>query len=209
MGLVDDRRVFLRKTVFQMFLIAHAAVKNFGLNLIVYDGWRSVELQENLFWYYLKLFTAPKFGLEDIFSKTRKNLEVKKVFLGLSAEVQEKLRKANCTYVSWPSVDLTKPSPHATGGSIDVWLQDETGTDHLGVPFDWIEEYAGAFYHLKEVRPQFEKESDVCMKREILLTSMIEAGFSCLPSEIWHYNYGNQMDSLVTGRVAQYSYIEP
>ncbi len=209
MGLTDDRRVFLRKTVFQMFLTAHEIVKRTGLSLVIYDGWRSVELQENLFWYYLKLFTAPRFGLEDIFSRTKTSLEIKETFLKLPAEVREKAREANCTYVSWPSVDPSKPSPHITGGSIDVWLQNQTGADYLGVPFDWMEESAGAFYHLKKERSQFKDDYKVCRNREVLLTAMIEAGFSCLPSEIWHFNHGNQMDSLVTGQIARYSYVEP
>jgi len=38
---------------------------------------------------------------------------------------------------------------------------------------------------------------------------MTKAGFSCYGPEIWHFNHGNQMDSLVKGGMAAYSYIEP
>jgi len=209
MKLTDDARIFLRRSVLKMFLTANATMSRSGLSLVVYDGWRSIQLQENLFWYYLKLFTAAKFSLEAHFAQAITSSEVKASFLRLPSEVQEKVKEANRAYVSWPSADPVRPSPHATGGSIDVWpLRDGKPVD-LGVPFDWMEDNAGAFYHLKVGRSIFENDAKVCENRDLLLASMVLAGFSCYPAEIWHFNHGNQMDSLVTSKIARYSYIEP
>lgn len=209
MNLTTDRRIFLRKSVAEMFLEANRIISASGIRLVIYDGWRSVALQENLFWYYLKIFTAAKFNVQDHFSQTATNHEVKEAFLLLPLDLQEKLKEANRMYVSWPSSDPLRPSPHSTGGSIDVWPFRFGRPVDLGVPFDWMEDNAGAFYHLKTERLKFENDLAICRNRELLLEAMVGAGFSCYPPEIWHFNFGNQMDSLVTGEIARYSYIEP
>src|SRR5216683_3497682 len=206
MRLTNDTRTFLRRTVYGLFLIARLSLNAMGFDLKVYDGWRSVELQENLFWYYLKRFTASRFNLQEQFQNCYSGAQIKRQFLSLPEAKQEELKKANTLYVSWPSTDPKSPSPHATGGSIDVWLYRNDKPANLGVPFDWMDEEAGAFYHLREERKSFGAEDMlVCYNREILLTAMVAAGFSCYPYEFWHFNYGNQMDSLVTGRQAFYS----
>ncbi len=97
-----------------------------------------------------------------------------------------------------------------TGGAIDVWLYQDGVPVNMGVPFDWMEENAGAFYHFRMNRPRFKgNDGNICERREVLLVAMVEAGFSCYGPEIWHFNYGNQMDALVKGGSAIYSYIEP
>ncbi len=209
MNLSQDKRIFLRGTVLKMFLMAYGLLKNHGYDLIIYDGWRSVVLQENLFWYYLKAFTAAKFNLVDHFSTANTSSEIKTAFDNLPSQLREKVKEANRMYVSWPSSDPFRPSPHVTGGSIDVMLSCEGSLVDLGVPFDWMEDNAGAFYHMKTQRVKFKNDLVVCRNREFLLSAMIKSGFSCYPPEIWHFNFGNQMDSLVTGNLAQYSYVEP
>jgi D-alanyl-D-alanine dipeptidase len=81
----------------------------------------------------------------------------------------------------------------------------------LGVPFDWMETNAGAFYHLEEDAEPWPggDQFAVNFHRELLLRTMVTAGFSCYPHEIWHFNYGNQMDAVVSGKTARYGYIEP
>lgn|GEM_PF-2809147 len=79
----------------------------------------------------------------------------------------------------------------------------------LGVPFDWMDVEAGAFYHFKHRRKKFNDDRKVCQNRELLLSAMIKAGFTCYPPEIWHFNFGNQMDALVKGGHAIYSVTAP
>lgn len=209
MKLLNDGRVFLRAGVYRNYLKARALVAIAGYELVVYDGWRSVELQENLFWYYLKEFTARKFDLDAHFADCKSSPEIRESFLNLPATMQETLRAANRTYVSWPSKDANAPSPHVTGGAIDVWLHQNGKPVSIGVPFDWMEEDAGAFYHLKRKRKRFAGDPVICERRSLILLSMWKAGFSCYGPEIWHFNCGNQMDALVQGGHARYSYIEP
>ena len=73
-----------------------------------------------------------------------------------------------------------------------------------------MEENAGAFYHLKFLRKRFHgNDKRICANRKILLLAMVKSGFTCYGPEIWHFNYGNQMDALVKGGHACYSYVEP
>ncbi len=210
MGMSKNYSIYLRETVVRKLEIARSILKRDGYDLKVYDGWRSMELQENLFWYYMKEFLLPKYS--QIFPKfvsSKTPQAIKMVFDTLSKDLQENLKEANKTYVSWPTPNPKCPSPHSTGGAVDVWLYQNGLPVNLGVPFDWMDENAGAFYHLKIKRNKFPGDASVCRNRNTLLYAMIKAGFSCYGPEIWHFNYGNQMHSLVTGEDAVYSYIEP
>lgn len=208
MNLIPDPTLYLREGVLDRVLKAHNDLIWLGLEIMVYDGWRSVELQENLFWFYMKAFTAERFHLKDAFH----NLEgpaIKQFFESLPSDKQTVMIDTNRTYVSWPSKDPQKPSPHATGGAVDVWLHKDGKPVNLGVPFDWMEESAGTFYHLKWRRKRFSGDKTVCKNREYLILAMTNAGFSCYGPEFWHFNFGNQMDALVKKNTACYSYIEP
>lgn len=206
MRLVTDQRMYLREGVLEKV----TWLQNRGFDLKVYDGWRSVELQRNLFWYYMRAFTANKFGQKEQFDRLDSFDAIESYFNGLPPETQTVMRETNRTYVSWPSKDSIAPSPHATGGSVDVWLFEGKEASNLGVPFDWMEDNAGTFYHLKFRRKKFHgNDRRVCRNRSRLILSMAKAGFSCYGPEFWHFNCGNQMDALVKGGVACYSYIEP
>ena len=209
MKLVADERIFLRAEVLRRFQVARAFLKDRGFDLIVYDGWRSLKLQERLFWFYMREFTAAKFNLKEQFAPLEVDA-VREYFAALSKTMQSNLKEANRSYVSWPSKDPSAPSPHATGVAIDVWLYQNGQPVNLGVPFDWMEVDAGAFYHFRRNRKPFlGNDRIICARREIMLYAMIQAGFTCYGPEIWHFNYGNQMDALVRGGHAVYSYIEP
>ena len=210
MKLVPDERIYLREEVLERVLKAQSWLRDRGLDLKVYDGWRSVELQENLFWYYMRSFTAKRFDQKDQFERLDSFDAIRSYFNSLPPELQAVMREANRTYVSWPSKDPVAPSPHTTGGAVDVWLFQDGQASNLGIPFDWMEDDAGAFYHLKLRRKRFSGvDRRICWNRTKIILSMAKAGFSCYGPELWHFNYGNQMDALVKGGPACYSYIEP
>lgn len=210
MELIDSPVIFLRRTTLDMYLEARKIMLSLGYDILVYDGWRSLVLQENLFWYYFKQFTVARFNMQERFVGAKSPQEIKEGFNQLPESLRLSMKEANKTYVSWPSSDSLSPSPHSTGGSIDVWPYKNGQPLNLGVPFDWMDDEAGAFYHLKTMRRKFFGNDGVaCHNRNVLLYAMTKAGFSCYGPEIWHFNHGNQMDSLVKGGVAIYSYIEP
>lgn len=211
MGITSEERIFLRQTTLNMFYVAKEICNSLGYDLKIYDGWRSMQLQENLFWFYMKEFTAKKFNSQNVFLNIHSPTEIKAVFnKNIAAKNQVLMIQANKAYVSLPSSDPKSPSPHSTGGAVDVWLYKDGQSVDLGVPFDWMEKNAGAFYHIGFRKKKFPKNHKLISKnRNILLYAMSQSGFSCYPPEIWHFNFGNQMDSLISTKTAQYSYTEP
>lgn len=209
MRLTNDPAVYLRATVYDMFKAARAELQSLGYDLKIYDGWRPVVLQEVLFWYYMERFTIKRLGLARHFAGCKTGEQIAAAFQELPPDVREKLRQENTQYVSWPSQDPKHPSPHATGGAVDVWLYEKGRPAELGVPFDWMQANAGAFHHLTGAGWHSGSAEVVRKNRETLLRAMLGAGFSAYPHEIWHFNYGNQMDALVTGQSARYGYITP
>ncbi|MEI7890864.1 MAG: hypothetical protein WCI36_02750 [bacterium] len=135
MKISNSKDIFIREDVFSRFLVAKKIASSYGFDLIVFDGWRSIELQESLFWYYLKKFIVEKFNMKDVFSCADDVSDIKRIFLSLPENNQVLMMEANRSYVSWPSSDPFCPSPHATGGSIDVWLYRDNVPVNLGVPF--------------------------------------------------------------------------
>jgi len=178
MKLANEGNIYLRQKVLEKVLKARSLLNEKGFDLKVYDGWRSVELQENLFWHYMRTFTAIRFNRKEEFNNLVHTENFKEYFNSLSPEVRATMVEANKTYVSWPSKDSFCPSPHATGGSVDVWLFKDGEAADLGVPFDWMEEEAGAFYHLKLRRKRFfVKDEIVCRNRETLLGLSLNSTF--------------------------------
>ncbi len=215
MNIGVDTTMYLREGVLDKVLAAQKFIKElFSLDLMVYDAWRSYEVQEELFYLYLKKFTIPNFRqeIQDAFAAAETAQKIKATFDFLLPEIQNPLIKANRRFVSWPSRDLIKPAPHATGAAVDVMLHYGNQPIDMGVLFDHMDKKAGAFYHLKFFRKRFAKEKLVTQARSAMLFAMLcleDSGFSVYPPEFWHFNFGNQMDSLVTKEVARYGYIEP
>ncbi len=136
MKIAKNEKLYLREEVLQKTLAVRETLKKQGFDLKVYDGWRSAELQENLFWHYMKLFTVEKFGLKEQFDRLASIEDIKTCYECLSPKKRRVIFEANRTYVSWPTKELSSPSPHLTGGSVDVWLYKEGKAENLGVPFD-------------------------------------------------------------------------
>lgn len=107
-------------------------------------------------------------------------------------------------FVAKPSIDPLAPSPHLTGGSIDLTLFDlQTQSElDMGTNFDAMEEASWSHY--------FEDNGDhlgadqIRDHRRILIQGMKSVGFSNLPSEWWHFDYGNQLWGYYTNQAAFY-----
>lgn len=155
---------YIRKNVLNKLLYAASLLPN-GLRLMLLDAWRPRTLQAAL----VESFNA------DIESR-------------YPSHTPEEKQKILSLFVSPPSNDPYQPSPHMTGGSVDVTLCDESGIPlDLGTDFDAPvdESWTTAF----EPYP----EHAAHRHRRILYWAMVNAGFTNLPSEWWHFDYGNQL----------------
>ena len=109
-------KCYVRKTVFDKLKIASRNLPE-GLALKIWDAYRPIELQQELYKKY-KDKIIKEFGIENLTKK-------------------EQINFVN-NYVSVPILDKRNPPLHTTGGSVDVTLTDiRTGKDlDLGVSFD-------------------------------------------------------------------------
>lgn len=143
----------------------------------IYDAWRPIEVQQFLFDKYYR--------------------EIASVHVDWS---NDRIIEATKKFVSLPSYDLEHPSVHSTGGAVDLTLIDKaTGKElNMGTDFDDFTEKAHTDY--------FENGQDDFIRdnRRILYWCMTRAGFTNLPSEWWHYDYGDSFWSYYTGNAVKY-----
>ena len=89
--------------------------------------------------------------------------------------------------MSEPIADPDVPPAHTTGGAVDITILDPEGYElDMGSGFDEFSDRTyTAFY---------EKSADENIKtnRRLLYSIMTNAGFTNLPSEWWHYDYGDR-----------------
>ncbi len=141
-----------------------------GLRLVVLDAWRPFAVQQ-----YLYDSLAAALGEHHPDAD--------------AAALEHLVRQ----FVSPPSASRDAPSPHLTGGAVDVTLCDEDGRWlDMGTAFD---EASPRSYtsHFERADPADARERRVRDNRRLLYHAMTAAGFSNLPSEWWHYDYGDQL----------------
>ena len=117
-------------------------------------------------------------------------------------------------YWAAPSDDPRSPSPHLTGGALDLTLcwADSGEKLWMGSLFDDVSELA----HLDRFEPQVAppsysySDAEARANRRLLYWVMIEGGFCANPAEWWHFSHGDQMWARLTGApVAVYGAAKP
>lgn len=162
-------KMYARKKVVNMLLDAAGKLPS-GYKIVVWDAWRPLEVQQSLF---------------DDYHDRLKSAE--------PAISEEDLVRLTQTYVSLPSSNPLMPSPHYTGGAVDVSIIDETGNPlDMGTKFDHfgVEAAAAYFEH-----PDRSENKGIIINRRLLHNVMLTAGFSAYDEEWWHFDYGNQFDA--------------
>ncbi|MBC8948960.1 D-alanyl-D-alanine dipeptidase [Xenorhabdus ehlersii] len=172
----------VRKSVAEKLRIASQLLPA-HLGILVLDGWRSRETQQ---------------ALQEI-----TQVKIAEQYTELSAEEQHKLLQQ---FVAPAPVGKNQISPHLTGGAVDVTLFNiESGHAlFLGTEFDEVNElsYTAAL----EKAP--EKNMSATLYRRLLYHAMKQVGFTNLPTEWWHYDYGNSMWAFYNNRTAIYGAID-
>ena len=96
-------------------------------------------------------------------------------------------------------VELSPP-PHSTGSAIDLSIVDDNGIElEMGTKIDeFVEASASNFNNL----------SSTCRaNRALLVKVMSDAGFTQLPTEWWHFSYGDQIWAIENNSDAKYGLI--
>lgn len=151
--------IWVRNGVYDRLVIAAKALPP-EYRLVLLDGWRPKSIQQFLF------------------EKVRAE-----VALANPSKTDEEIDRETLNFAARASSDPASPSPHITGGAIDVTLSDENGViQDMGSAFDEVS--------LKSwtAAPVSTGQAE---RRTHLLKAMQFAGFTNLPSEWWHFDYGN------------------
>lgn len=165
--------LYIREGVYKRLV---AAAKNLpkGYKFVVYDAYRPVEVQRSLFESYKAKLAKENPNLKD-----------------------DELTNLTLNFVSLPSMDPAKPSPHNTGGSIDLTIVDDEGNLlDMGSYFDDMDDIVITRYFeqkLENGEKLTDKEKKIIENRRLLYNIMIEQGFTNFVNEWWHYDYGNQL----------------
>jgi D-alanyl-D-alanine dipeptidase len=186
-GAIEE--IYLREGVARQ-LGAVAARLPTGYRLLVWDVWRPLTVQQALFEELSRLLRTQIPSLSE--DEIRSRVEV---------------------YISIPSDNPLRPSPHHTGGSVDLTLLDDQGKPlPMGTEFDEFSIRANTRF----LEERWEKgevlnaEEVVALKnRRLLYRLMTTHGFTNYCEEWWHFDYGNQFWSIVTGRTAFYGPVRP
>ncbi len=149
-----------------------------GLTFKVYDSWRSVRTQKALYDSYFESLQKklPQLSWEELEAETKK-------------------------FVSPPSTDEDFPAVHNTGGAVDLTLFDTKNGIELDMGTDFDDFTVMAYTRYFEENPY---NITARNNRRMLYYCMISAGFTNLPTEWWHYDFGDKFWAYYTGMPAMY-----
>ena len=155
-----------------------------GYKFVIWDAWRPFALQKELFISYSAKIIK-EFHLEDK-TKEEQEMEIGK-------------------FIANPIPDRELPPAHTTGGAVDLTIMGPDGKElEFGTDFDaFTDKTRAAYYETVDV----ESDPDARIirdNRRFLYNVMIEAGFGNLPSEWWHYEYGDKNWAYIQGKPAVY-----
>lgn len=185
-GSIDD--ILVRESVSDMLISALEYLPE-NWRFIVYDGYRPYEVQLSL---YNNHF--------NILKNKHKELP------------EHEIKSMTEIYVSYPSTKYSCPSPHLTGGSVDLSIIDESNnTVSMGSDFD---QFSGRsctnFFEKKLLKDGDLSEAEYVFlyNRRILFHALTSVGFSNYSEEWWHFDYGNQFWAVVEKKTAIYNLYE-
>ena len=149
--------------------------RNNSFNLLIYDSWRPIEVQEFMF------------NRAFILECERLNIDASVEDMELYPFVQKQVEK----FWAYPAYDEGCPPPHSTGGALDVTLVDNFGNIvDMGSRIDQMDEKSKPEYFTNN-----EKEETIIFsnRRNLLQEIMLEFEFVQHPNEWWHFSYGDQL----------------
>jgi D-alanyl-D-alanine dipeptidase len=158
----------LRKTVYNKLRDAQASLPK-GLRFCIYEGYRSLSLQEMLF--EARFLTIknlqPTWSYDQIFDETIK----------LVSPITNKDGSQNIP-------------PHSTGGAVDIYLVTEDGEAiDMGIhPQDWMQDTEGQL----SLTESLAISSEARLNRQIMGNALKAVGFINYPTEYWHWSYGDR-----------------
>jgi len=164
----------LRQGAAERLRDVNARLSKAELELFVFDAWRPQAVQSYFFDQWLPA-------------------ELRKRKPQLS---DEQLAAEVSNYWAAPSTGAGGPSPHSTGGAVDLTIRWRAGEAlWMGSLFD----DASPLAHTNRFEAALDPEAfsfsneEARANRRLLYWLMVEVGFASNPSEWWHFSFGDQM----------------
>jgi D-alanyl-D-alanine dipeptidase len=173
--------LYLRQTVASKLKDVNARLAPLGMELFLFDAWRPQAVQR-----YFHDEWFPRW------------LKARKPELEGQALVEEVEH-----YWAAPSAGAGSPSPHSTGGAVDLTLifSETRQPLFMGGMFDDVTEDAWTdAFERKPIMSMSDAEAQA--NRRLLYWLMDEAGFANNPTEWWHFSYGDQLWAKLGGHPA-------
>ena len=160
-------------------LLKAASLLPEGYTFQIFDAWRPYEVQYSLYYnYFGALADSGKY--DDYLVK--------------------ELHKVTRTFVSFPRKGEAVSYVHSSGGAVDLTIVDENGRElPMGSGFDEFTDRSNTDYY-----ETHEIDEEVRRNRRMLYHVMTESGFVNLPSEWWHFDYGDKFWAYYTGNSVLY-----
>lgn len=173
--------LLLRESACARLVAVNARLAPAELELFIFDGWRSQAVQA---------FFHDRW-LPDRLRTARPDLS--------GAALQDEVER----YWAAPSTGPSGPSPHSTGGAVDLTIRWRDGESlWMGTIFD--DPTPASHSAALEAAPNDPHALDFTHEegranRRLLYWLMRDAGFAANPTEWWHFSYGDQMWAQLTG----------
>lgn len=171
--------MYLREGVYERLIEASSRLPE-GHRFVIFDGWRPLSLQMDLFEQYKRELAISNPGLDEA-----------------------ALMEMTSRFVARPDANAASPSPHSTGGAVDLSIADAKGKLlFMGAEFDETSERSETMYFERRVvsgETLSEADERALQNRRLLFHAMTAAGFTNYPDEWWHFDYGNQNWALMSG----------
>lgn len=170
----DKDPFYLRKFVVEKLKLAAAKLDSLyaGYKLKIFDAYRPIEVQKFMIEYEINRIALEKFNENYSLLELQKQKEVDEIISHYWSPISDEI--------------ALNPPPHSTGGALDLTIVDINGIElDMGTKIDeLIDASESSFYNNSET--VYEKN------RALLVEVMSYAGFTQLPTEWWHFSYGDQ-----------------
>lgn len=156
--------MLVRRSVLQRLLHAQKQLPD-DTELVVLDAYRSIEFQRRLYdAFYVHIERQqPELDAAAVHTRTQK-------------------------FVRLPSLSLDAPSPHLTGGAVDVRLRKKGKWLHAGSEHDEISDESALCFFEDDNNIRSSRDRDARNLRRLLYNAMVQAGFAGYEHEWWHFN---------------------
>ena len=178
-GAID--KLLLRSGTCERLESVNARLAQAGLELWLFDAWRpqAVQIYFHDVWFPNQI--------------RKRHPDISQA--ELIAEVER--------YWAAPSAGASAPSPHSTGGAVDLTIRWRGGEAlWMGSLFDDASPIAHLDHFEAERAAWSFSAEEARANRRLLYWLMVEAGFAANPNEWWHFSYGDQMWAQATGAAA-------